>query len=155
MKAQPVVQSSGDDGRREAPAPRGTFSGAALVSPYFRIEHFRHNLEQGKWRVPFSTKTAVRLRRRIAEARRKLGIEHISDAVVPRPGAGQPLVGPIGLPIPRPRRPLPAVVHPVRPDYRVSPDALTRPGMTWAFRAAFHRQAPDRRPLFTCIGLEG
>ena len=143
-------------------APRGTFSGAALVSPYFRIEHLKHNLERGKWRIPFSTKTARRLRKRIEEARRKLGIEYIADAVVPRPGAGQPLVGPIGLtqrvngPSPITADPCPCCpgVRAPRQGFQVPSDQIIVPGLTYWFRSGLTSREPDREPLFQCIGLE-
>ena len=132
-------------------APVGTWSAAGLVTDYFRIEY---RLKTPiRWRIPIGPRKAPRLRRELARCRKALGIEIICGVIEPRPGAGQRLVGPLGLPSARLARPSPTRIIPPRPDFRMPTEAVYVRGLTWRFRTEFDKRQPDLTPMFTCLGL--
>lgn len=143
--------------KTEGKAPQGTWNSAYLVTNYMAVENRLVLPGNAKrWARPRSPRPMAKLRRRLIEAKLRQGIVVIADAIEPRPGAGQPLAGPLPMPEPRPRRAAPIRVLPIRQDFRVPDEALTRPGMDWYFRSGLNRR-PALTPSWVewpLVGLE-
>lgn len=130
-------------------APRGTWSSAFLVTDYFAVES-RTRRVPIKWRAkPARPTVMARLRRRAALAAFVAGIDPAAERLEPRPGAGQPVFGPWPLPSPRPKRPAPSRILPIRADFRPEIPVVG----SWFFRSGLAHREADRRPMFDCIGL--
>jgi hypothetical protein len=121
-------------------APRGTWSSAALICNYFSIEY--RTQKQVAWRAPAHRPARLRnLRRRLALARAQWGAIDTS-VLTDRPGAGQPLTGPLALPEPRPARPSPVRILPLRDPYFPDPDMYSRSWATWYLRTGLVSRPP-------------
>lgn len=120
-------------------APRGTWSSAFLVTDYFAVES-RTKRVPVRWRAACKYGEMRQLRRRLRAADAVAAVDREAERLADRPGAGQRITGPLGLPGQRSPRPRPDRILPVRKDFQVPAESLTRPGMDWRFRSGLDRR---------------